>query len=134
MLSDGSVAALARAAPPRLAPPPQRHNGQWDLGLGGPLGALCQRAQRTSGLSSLGGVPSASTLRRAGLGVSASECLATAHERPPAHVGTAPVAATGPAAAAPVPSRRAASTLSLAQSQSAATRYGFLGPGILTFS
>ena len=54
-------------------------SGIWDLG---PLGALCQRAQRTSGLSSRGGVPSASTLKRAGLGVSASECLATAHERP----------------------------------------------------
>ena len=64
-----------------------------------------------------------------GLGVSRLSTRAA-----PAHVGTAPVAATGPAAAAPVPSRRAASTLSLAQSQSAATRYGFLGPGILTFS
>ena len=77
MLSDGSVAALARAAPPRLAPPPRPHNGQWDLGLG-PLGALCQRAQRTSGLSSRSDVPAASKVKRAGLGVSASECLATA--------------------------------------------------------
>ena len=81
MLSDGSVAALARAAPPRLAPPPRPHNGQWDLGLG-PLGALCQRAQRTSGLSSRSDVPAASKVKRAGLGVSASECLASAHERP----------------------------------------------------
>ena len=38
------------------------------------LRALCERPQRISGLSSLGSVWSEWTLRRAGLGVSASEC------------------------------------------------------------